>query len=149
MKVRIDERLEDAQMIKSWAEFLKAKKIIIANDEIEKMDLEKEIIRMSIDHIRVDFIQVEKLKDKLENEDNKESLIFVKKPEDLKSLEDDKISSIELGFMAFKEGFKLLSENCYVCPKDLKFFKKIMDKGVDIFMQDNPYSTKKNINYFI
>ncbi|MCP6105465.1 PTS sugar transporter subunit IIB, partial [Klebsiella pneumoniae] len=81
MKVRIDERLEDAQMIKSWAEFLKAKKIIIANDEIEKMDLEKEIIRMSIDHIRVDFIQVEKLKDKLENEDNKESLIFVKKPE--------------------------------------------------------------------
>ena len=62
-------------------------------------------------------------------------------------MEDIKVSLIDTG-LETQTGGRLKRVEEYLGDEDMKFFRQMTSEGKDIFIQDNPYSTKKNISVF-
>lgn|SRR5690625_3472581 len=147
MIVKIDKRFNDPKFLTSWAKFLSVSKIIIGSDKISHF--EENIIKSALD-IDVRIVKIEDLNKFFQNENRENSLLIVERVKDLYSLKDLDldVSMIDLGQIDFKKGCKPLTEDCYLGNEDMKFFRQMTKEGKDIFIQDNPYSTKKNISMF-
>ncbi|NVF12188.1 PTS sugar transporter subunit IIB [Anaerococcus sp. AGMB00486] len=149
MIVRIDDRLRDPNIVSSWANFLKVDKVIVLNDKLSRLNLEKKLIRLEIDKgIRVIFLEHKDLENAILEEDSTRTLIFVSTVKDVEKLISlgIKIDLIALGQKEFQKGLKALSEDFYVDRKDLEFLNEMTKEGKDILIQENPYSSKRNIN---
>ncbi|MDY3007055.1 PTS sugar transporter subunit IIB [Anaerococcus porci] len=149
MIVRIDDRLRDPNIVSSWANFLKVDKVIVLNDKLSRLNLEKKLIRLEIDNgIRVIFLEHKDLENAILEEDSTRTLIFVSTVKDVEKLISlgIKIDLIALGQKEFQKGLKALSEDFYVDRKDLEFLNEMTKEGKDILIQENPYSSKRNIN---
>lgn len=147
MIVKIDKRFNDPKFLMSWAKFLKVSKIIVGSDKISH--LEENIIKSALD-IDIKIVKIGNLKEFFLNEDRENALLLVERVKDLYPLKDLDldVSMIDLGQIDFKKGCKPFTEDCYLGDEDMKFFRQMTSEGKDIFIQDNPYSTKKNISMF-
>lgn len=147
MIVKIDKRFNDPKFLASWAKFLKVSKIIIGSDKISY--LEESIIKSALD-IDIKIVKINNLEKFFLNEDRESAFLIVEKVKDLYPLKglDLDVSMIDLGQIDFTKGCKPFSEDCYLGDEDMKFFRQMTKEGKDIFIQDNPYSTKKNISMF-
>lgn len=149
MIVRIDDRLRDPNIVSSWANYLNIDKLIVLNDKLSRLDLEKELIRVEINKdIKTRFLSHKDIENGVSIEDEPNTLLFVSSVKDIKYIMDKgiNIDLIALGQKEFQKGLIALSEDFYVNEDDVKFFQEMTKEGKDILIQENPYSSKKTIN---
>lgn len=149
MIVRIDDRLRDPNIVSSWANYLKVDKLIVLNDKLSRLKLEKELIKIELDKkIRARFLSHTDIENGASIDEDENSLLFVSSVKDLIFImkKGINIDLIALGQKEFQKGLIALSEDFYVNEDDIKFFQEMTKRGKDILIQENPYSSIKTLN---
>jgi Phosphotransferase system, mannose/fructose/N-acetylgalactosamine-specific component IIB len=111
--LRIDDRLIHGQVTVSWSKHVGAQRIVVANDEVAKDEIQKSLLPLAAPPgVEVTISSIEKANKHLE--DNKKTFLLVKNPYDaLRLLEDGvEIKEINLGNMGYSEGKKPLERPC-------------------------------------
>lgn len=138
--LRIDDRLIHGQVVTSWAKAVKCEAIFAISDEVANDELRKELLlQIAPPHLKAYVIPVEKAIKVYNNPKyaGRNILMLVTKPEDaLRLLEGGlRVNTINVGGMTHKEGNKQLSDAVTVNPFNVEAFKKLLDMGVKLSLQ--------------
>lgn len=133
--VRIDERLIHGQVAAVWSNSLGITRIMVVNDEAAADDLQKGILKMATPPgIKLSVLSIASAAERIKEGryDGDRVFMIFKKPEDcLKLIEAGiKLSEINVGNMAYKEGAKQIKKSVSVTKEDVEVFKKLDSLGV-------------------
>ncbi|TCP93303.1 PTS system mannose-specific IIB component [Cricetibacter osteomyelitidis] len=145
--LRIDDRLIHGQVATSWAKAVKCDAIFAISDEVAKDELRKELLlQIAPVHLKSYVISVDKAIKVYNNPKyaSRKVLMLVTKPEDVVRLIDGglRINTVNVGGMTHKEGNKQLSQAVTVNQSNVAAFKKLLDLGVDLSLQQVASSPK-------
>ena len=151
---RLDERLIHGQVFLGWANFLKAEKLVILNDQVASTPSEKELYLAHVppEIKAVVFSLNEGLKKIFQGEFEKErTIVLLESPQDLLRLaqQGGKIAEANLGGMYFKEGRKQLLPYVYLTEQERDVFERLFKLGIKVFCQDLPGAEKKDLEMFL
>jgi len=151
---RLDERLIHGQVFLGWANFLKAEKLVILNDQVASTPSEKELYLAHVPpEIKAAVFSLnEGLKKIFQGEFEKErTIVLLESPQDLLRLAQQgvKIAEANLGGMYFKEGRKQLLPYVYLSEEEMAVFEKLFKLGIKVFCQDLPGAEKKDLEMFL
>lgn len=146
--LRIDSRLIHGQVATSWAKAVKCEAIFAISDEVANDPLRRDLLlQVAPPHLKSYVIPVEKAIKVYHNPKyaGKHILWLVTNPNDVVRLIDGgvKINSVNVGGMTHREGNKLISQAVAVGPEDVVAFKTLLDKGVDLSLQQVASSKKE------
>ena len=138
--LRIDSRLIHGQVATSWAKAVKCEAIFAVNDDVANDPLRRDLLlQVAPPHLKAYVIPVEKAIKVYHNPKyaGKNILWLVTNPSDIVRLIDGgvKIDKVNVGGMTYREGNKLLSQAVAVDPTDVEAFKQLLDKGVELSLQ--------------
>ncbi|WP_439327934.1 mannose/fructose/sorbose PTS transporter subunit IIB [Lonepinella sp. BR2357] len=148
--LRIDSRLIHGQVATSWAKAVKCEAIFAVNDEVANDDLRRELLLQIVPTgLKGYVIPVEKAIKVYHNPKytGKNILWLVTNPTDIVRLIEGgvKVEKVNVGGMTYKEGNKPLSEAVTVNKNDVEAFKKLIDLGVELTMQQVATSSKVEV----
>jgi PTS system mannose-specific IIB component len=134
---RIDDRLIHGQVVTVWTKETNCERIIVCNDEIDKDPIRKTLLtQVAPPGIKASVVDVEKAARVYKNpkyEGVRTLLLFTNPTDVLRMVEDGVvISSVNIGGMSFKEGKKQISTAISVDAKDVKAFKSLHEKGIEL-----------------
>lgn len=132
---RIDDRLIHGQVTTVWSKEAKAERIIICNDEVYHDEIRKTLLKQAAPPgIKVNVVSIEKAVAVYNNPNYSEDTVFLlfTNPEDVLRLveRDVKITSINIGGMAFKQGKRQLTKAVSVDQDDIAAFYALERRGV-------------------
>ncbi|WP_233141808.1 mannose/fructose/sorbose PTS transporter subunit IIB [Aggregatibacter actinomycetemcomitans] len=138
--LRIDSRLIHGQVATSWAKAVKCEAIFAVNDDVANDPLRRDLLlQVAPPHLKAYVIPVEKAIKVYHNPKyaGKNILWLVTNPSDIVRLIDGgvKVEKVNVGGMTYREGNKLLSQAVAVNPTDVEAFKQLLDKGVELSLQ--------------
>ncbi|ABR73664.1 PTS mannose transporter subunit EIIAB [Actinobacillus succinogenes] len=138
--LRIDSRLIHGQVMTSWAKAVKCEAIFAINDGVAKDDIRRELLLQIVpSHLKGYVITVEKAIKVWHNPKyaGKNIIWLVTNPADIVRLIEGgvKINSVNVGGMTYREGDKLISQAVAVNKDDVAAFKKLLELGVDMSLQ--------------
>lgn len=138
--LRIDSRLIHGQVATSWAKAVKCEAIFAVNDDVANDPLRRDLLlQVAPPHLKAYVIPVEKAIKVYHNPKyaGKNILWLVTNPSDIVRLIDGgvRIDKVNVGGMTYREGNKLLSQAVAVDPTDVEAFKQLLDKGVELSLQ--------------
>ena len=138
--LRIDSRLIHGQVATSWAKAVKCEAIFAVNDDVANDPLRRDLLlQVAPPHLKAYVISVEKAIKVYHNPKyaGKNILWLVTNPSDIVRLIDGgvKIDKVNVGGMTYREGNKLLSQAVAVDQTDVEAFKQLLDKGVELSLQ--------------
>jgi len=150
--IRIDDRLIHGQVAFVWTKYLGVNRIIVANDQVVKNDVQKMSLKMATpDTAKCSILSVEDAVQVL-NDPRAESLkilVIVNNPTDVRRI-IEKVSNIPLvnvanyGRISSDLGAKRkLCDTVYVTDVDVEEFNKIIDSGMKTEYQVVPTTTAK------
>lgn len=148
---RIDSRLCHGSLIEIWSKQVDFDTVVIANDRVEKDLFSQELMKSTIDKdIDLVFLKTRDLKTYLNGNIDKKIFLLVETTDDLIKIINDKvkIDQVDVGVIHLSLGKKLLTEQVAVDKKDLDNFSSMVDKGMDVYIQEGPFSRKKPIKEF-
>jgi PTS system mannose-specific IIB component len=140
VNVRIDERLIHGQVAGIWTTSLDTQRIIVANDEAAKDDLQKSSLRVAAAQaMRLSVLPVEKAAENINAGKYGKQRIFLlfKNPTDvLRFIKAGGIlEKVNVGNMSFKDGAKEITKSIKVLPAEVEVFNKIATTGVKVTAQ--------------
>ncbi|WP_081110729.1 mannose/fructose/sorbose PTS transporter subunit IIB [Aggregatibacter actinomycetemcomitans] len=138
--LRIDSRLIHGQVATSWAKAVKCEAIFAVNDDVANDPLRRDLLLQVVPpHLKAYVIPVEKAIKVYHNPKyaGKNILWLVTNPSDIVRLIDGgvKVEKVNVGGMTYREGNKLLSQAVAVNPTDVGAFKQLLEKGVELSLQ--------------
>lgn len=138
--LRIDSRLIHGQVMTSWAKAVKCEAIFAINDGVATDDIRRELLLQIIPpHLKGYVITVEKAIKVWHNPKyaGKNIIWLVTNPTDIVRLIEGgvKINAVNVGGMTYREGDKLISQAVAVNKDDVAAFKKLLELGVDMSLQ--------------
>ena len=138
--LRIDSRLIHGQVATSWAKAVKCEAIFAVNDDVANDPLRRDLLlQVAPPHLKAYVLSVEKAIKVYHNPKyaGKNILWLVTNPSDIVRLIDGgvKIDKVNVGGMTYREGNKLLSQAVAVDQTDVEAFKQLLDKGVELSLQ--------------
>ncbi|MDG2952792.1 mannose/fructose/sorbose PTS transporter subunit IIA [Exercitatus varius] len=138
--LRIDSRLIHGQVMTSWAKAVKCEAIFAINDGVAKDDIRRELLLQIVpSHLKGYVITVEKAIKVWHNPKyaGKNIIWLVTNPADIVRLIEGgvKISDVNVGGMTYREGDKLISQAVAVNEDDVAAFKKLLELGVNMSLQ--------------
>ena len=150
--LRIDSRLIHGQVATSWAKAVKCEAIFAVNDDVANDPLRRDLLlQVAPPHLKAYVIPVEKAIKVYHNPKyaGNNILWLVTNPSDIVRLIDGgvKIDKVNVGGMTYREGNKLLSQAVAVDPTDVKAFKQLLDKGVELSLQQVASSPKSMLTH--
>lgn len=148
---RIDSRLSHGKTVENWTREYGLDAVIIANDKKADDDFGQEIMNLSIpEGIDKVYLKIDELKDFLRAKD-KDYLCLVESATDLEKIldQDIEIGHVNIGIIHMTKGKKSLTEEVAVDENDLRIFKKVLAKGIDLAIRLNPYATKKKLDDYL
>lgn len=141
---RIDNRLLHGQVGISWTAKLHPNLIIIADDEVAKDEMQKQIMSMTAEAsgISIRFFSIQKCADVIwKTSPTQRIFLVVKNPENVRRLVEKgvPIRKLNIGNMHFKEGkVKTECAQVYVDEKDMSDFRYLKEQHIDISIQITP-----------
>lgn len=138
--LRIDDRLIHGQVVTSWVKAVKCDAIFAISDEAAADDLRRELLlQIAPENVKAYVIPVEKAIKVYNNPKyaGRNVLMIVTKPEDVVRLVEGglRVKTVNVGGMTHKEGNKLISQAVTVSPDNVKAFKKLLEMGIDLSLQ--------------
>ena len=150
--LRIDSRLIHGQVATSWAKAVKCEAIFAVNDDVANDPLRRDLLlQVAPPHLKAYVIPVEKAIKVYHNPKyaGKNILWLVTNPTDILRLIEGgvKIDKVNVGGMTYREGDKLISQAVAVNPTDVAAFKQLLDKGVELSLQQVASSPKSMLTH--
>lgn len=157
--LRIDDKLVHSQMIWGWVPALRAYCIIVANDEVARDKLRRDLLTAVVQNagstkqnLAIKILSLEEAVKELKCQKVVEkSILVVSKPTDVVFLLEKgvPIRNVSVGWMSFLPGKKRLFETIYVDDEDIEAFRKLISKGVNVKYQASPSDTQLDMSDYI
>lgn len=148
---RIDNRLVHGQVGVTWTKTLNANIIIVADDDTAKNTLQQKLMsavaRASGTQIR--FFSLQNTIDIItQASPHQKIFIVVQSPQAALTLLRGgvPIHKLNIGNMHFTHGKKTVSKKVYVDDNDILCFIKMLELGVELFIQDVPGSSIEHVH---
>ncbi len=138
---RVDERLVHGQIITSWSKHLRASNIYIVDDEIARDVFMKEVLTLSAPKgLKFSILTVEEAVEKLNQEKNSDKsriMILFKSIKTALILVESgyALSELNLGNIGSSPSRKKISKNISMDEEEVEVAKKLIDLGVDVYLQ--------------
>jgi mannose/fructose/sorbose-specific phosphotransferase system IIB component len=139
---RIDDRLIHGQVTVAWSKHINAQRIVVANDDAAKDDIQKSLLPLAAPP-GVD-VRIVPLKEALENIKDRRSMLLVKTPKDAVALLDMGLETkeINIGNMGFAQGRKNLTKSLSFSEKEIEELREAAQRGVFVYFQMLPQDKK-------
>ena len=141
--LRIDDRLIHGQVTVAWSKHVGAQRIMVANDEVAKDEIQKSLLPLAAPPgVEVTISSIEEANRYLE--DNKKTFLLVKNPHDaLRLIETGvEIKEINIGNMGYSEGKKRVKKSLSLGKEDISNLRSLKDKNIKIYSQMLPQDKK-------
>ena len=138
---RIDDRLIHGQVMSSWLGYVGSKEIIIVDDELYSDEFTKSIILISTSKsINVSIYDIDGGVEFLKNTEKRNLLLLAKSPVTFHRMlqKGIEIGKINLGGMVAAKNRTKLYKNIAISEYERQILKKIMEMGVNIYIQIVP-----------
>jgi PTS system mannose-specific IIB component len=134
---RIDDRLIHGQVATVWSKETKCQRIIVCNDDVAKDEIRKTLLtQVAPPGVQSHVVDVEKAIRVINNpkyENDVVMLLFTNPTDVLRLVEAGvDIKSVNIGGMAFKEGKTQITGAVSVNDQDIKAFRALNDKNVEL-----------------
>lgn len=142
---RIDDRLIHGQVMTAWSRITNAEQVLVIDDGVAKDDFMINVLENAIpDTMAIGVFSKEDGVTFLSEPLEEPTIILAKVPETLEYLVDRgiDIKEIDLGGMGAKQGRDRLYHTISTSPQENESFKRLMDKGVHVFIQIMPQNEK-------
>lgn len=137
--IRIDDRLIHGQVVVGWASRLQPEYLILIDDDIANDDLDKDLYLLGVpEPFKGLALAVEEGVNFLKN--CKSYIVVVKSPAVILDLlrHGLHITKINIGGMHADYGKKEFNRYIYVDEADLSALSQIVEKGIEVIIQDLP-----------
>lgn len=141
--IRIDDRFIHGQVAGYWTNMLQATRIMVANDEVAVDEMTKTVLRLAAPAgVKTSLIDVERAARQIlaGRYAGQRVLIVVNSPKDILRLMDLglPITHINVGNLGGREDRVSIKTSLCVSPEEVKQFREIMDRGVEVTTQMVP-----------
>lgn len=139
---RIDDRLIHGQVMTQWVRAHHFNTIEIVDDAVRKDDFLRQIATMAVPKEFVPLVHsVDEAAAYLtEDHESEEVLLLVKFPDTIERLVEKgvKLSELNVGGIGIKPGREKIYRNIAVSSEEKDVFKRLMEKGIHVFVQMVP-----------
>ncbi len=148
---RVDERLVHGQVIASWAKILSIRSILVIDDQLAKDSFMGTVLSMAAPSgVKVELVSVEQAAARIEKEgeaDGPNTMLLFKSPQYALALVEKgvRMKELNIGNMGAGPSRKAVSRNVYASPGEVEIFKKLLDMGVDVYLQMVQQESRVNI----
>lgn len=134
---RIDDRLIHGQVVTIWSKETKCQRIIVCNDDVANDEIRKTLLtQVAPPGVQSHVVSIDKAVRVINNpkyENDIVLLLFTNPTDVLRLIEAGiDIKSINIGGMSFKEGKTQLTGAVSVNDEDIKSFRALNDKNVEL-----------------
>ncbi len=148
--LRIDNRLVHGQVGVTWISSVQANLIVVVDDEVAKDNLQQQLMTMTATSsgVGIRFFGVEQAIQTIPKASPAQKIFIVcRTPDIVRRLVDANIGikTVNVGNMHFSAGKTQLSAKVFVNDQDLSDLRYIKSQNIDIFIQDVPSDSKKEI----
>jgi len=135
--VRIDDRLIHGQVVTVWSKETKCQRIIVCNDDVANDEIRRTLLtQVAPPGVQSSVVGIEKAIRVINNPkyENDIVLLLFTNPTDVLRLVEAgiDIKTINIGGMSFKEGKTQLTAAVSVNDQDIKAFKALNDKNIEL-----------------
>lgn len=148
---RVDERLVHGQVIASWSKILSIKQILVIDDQLAKDSFMGTVLSMAAPSgVKVELISADEAARRIGKEGDQEgvnTMLLFKTPQYALALVEKgvKIKELNIGNMGAGPSRKAVSRNVYATPAEVEIFKKLLDMGIDVYLQMVQQESRVNI----
>lgn len=147
---RVDGRLIHGQVAVAWTRNVSAEKIIVIDDETANDDMQRTLVELATPSgVTVEVYDLEGGAKAIKNggADQQNTMLIVKKPDTVLALIERGVSidAVNIGGMYHEEGKKQIDKALYVDDQDIEVFKKLSEKGAELFYQVAPMTKKQDL----
>lgn len=134
---RIDDRLIHGQVATIWTKETKCQRIIVCNDDVANDEIRKTLLtQVAPPGVQSHVVDVEKAIRVINNPkyENDIVMLLFTNPTDIVRLVEAgiEIKSVNIGGMSFKEGKTQISPAVSVNQEDIKAFKTLNDRNIEL-----------------
>ncbi|MFW2491994.1 mannose/fructose/sorbose PTS transporter subunit IIB [Clostridium chromiireducens] len=134
---RIDDRLIHGQIVTVWSKETKCQRIIVCNDDVAKDEIRKTLLtQVAPPGIQSHVVDIDKAVRVINNpnyENDVVMLLFTNPTDVLRLVEAGiDIKSVNIGGMSFKEGKTQVTGAVSLNDQDIKSFRKLNDKNIEL-----------------
>lgn len=149
---RIDNRLVHGQVGTTWARFLDANLIVVADDGVVKDDVQMSMMKLLAQTVGVGirFFTLDQTLEKLPKAAPSQKIFLVTRtPKEMSYLIEHglEVKEVNIGNMHGGDGKKQISGSVFVNDEDIFHINKITEKGVRVYSQATPNSPVDEINF--
>lgn len=141
--VRIDDRLIHGQVVEGWVQYLKANRILVADDRVAANALQRSIMEIAVPQgLLVTIGGVEDICSQVRaaGVGERAILLFSNPTDVLQALNSGlQCKTINLGGMHYVPGKRKLRDILSVDDADIASLRSIMDRGISICIQSVPH----------
>lgn len=152
--VRVDDRLIHGQIALSWTRTLGATHIVVVNDEVAKDNTQKMLLKIATPvSVKSTILPVAEAAAFLvaEKSGSDKVLVLVREPQSLLTLMEGgvKLDKVNIGNVRMAEGRERLIKEIAATPEEIRAWKKLDEKGVELEALWLPGGTATNFNEVI
>lgn len=152
--VRVDDRLIHGQVAVGWTRILGATHIVVANDEVAKDNTQKMLLKIATPvSVKSTILPVAEAAAFLAagKIGNDKVLVLVRDPQSLLTLIEGgvKLEKVNIGNVRMAEGRERLTKEVAATPEEIRAWKKLDEKGVELEALWLPGGTPTNLNEVI
>ncbi|MCP4726792.1 MAG: PTS sugar transporter subunit IIB [bacterium] len=149
--VRIDDRLVHGQVTVGWGSYLNPDRILLVSDEIAGDDWQKELYQKCIPlDLKISIMNVHDAASSLNSGqfDRDRVILLVESPSVLVDLVNNNVplQQVNIGGMHFKPNKKKVLSYVFVDNVDVKAFRYLEEKNIELICQELPRAKKENLS---
>jgi mannose/fructose/N-acetylgalactosamine-specific phosphotransferase system component IIB len=148
--VRIDDRLIHGQVVEGWVHYLKATRILVADDRVAANALQRSIMEIAVPQgltVTIGGVLEICRQARAAGENERAILLFSNPTDVLQALKSGLLCrTINLGGMHYIPGKRKLREVLSVDDADIASLRAIMDRGIAICVQSVPNEKPLQLN---
>ena len=134
---RIDDRLIHGQVATIWSKYTKCQRIIVCNDDVTKDSIRKTLLEQAtppgIKSSVVGIDEAIRVYNNPKYQEDRVLFLFTNPTDVVRMVEGGvAIKSVNIGGMSFKQGKKQITRVVSVDDTDIKAFKKLNEKGIEL-----------------
>lgn len=147
---RIDNRLIHGQVATQWTNVIGANLLLVANDKVSTDKLRQNLMDMAAPNgVQTRYFSIQKTIDVIHKAaDRQKIFIICETPQDVLRLIEGgvPIDKVNVGNMHMADGKSQVATSVAVDQSDIDAFRKINEKGVELFIQRTPNIAKENVS---
>lgn len=152
--MRIDERLIHGQVASVWTNFLGCSRIIVANDEVPKSEMQIAALKLACPTgVKLSILGVAKAAANIlaGKYDGDKVFLITRNVPDCKRLADAGVplSGVNVGNLAYHEGLQKIKKSVSLSQEDIELIRQMIAMGICVTAQMIPDESDASIETFL